>query len=271
MMLKEITPGPKLKPYVKSFYLYASDTDTMFDDIVFPSGNMEVIFNLGQGEWKIKKNNEFHRTPPIELWGQLTGPLPVRSVGRNIMLGIRFYPHSAAFFFNEDSSTITNEIIDGTELFGPTLNVLHDKLLSHADLSSRIVLIEDYLLTRLAITEKKHPKIRFVGEIAESFKSFDNNERVHSVSVRNKISPRYLNQLFLKYTGLTPKLYYKINRFQHSLNLINNQDQKLTSIGYDSGYFDQSHFIRDFKMFTGITPTSFSSQTLPINQILACA
>jgi len=145
---------------------------------------------------------------------------------------------------------------------------LHSRLLSIRDLSNRIALIEDYLLNRLVVSEKKNSKIRFIGEIANSLKNNCNNEKITSISIRNNISTRYLNQLFSQYTGLPPKLFCKINRFQYSLNLINANDQKLTGIAYDSGYFDQSHFIREFKLFTGITPTSFATQAFPINQIL---
>jgi AraC-like DNA-binding protein len=75
--------------------------------------------------------------------------------------------------------------------------------------------------------------------------------------------------LFLRYTGLTPKLYTKINRFQNSLQLVGRKDATLTSIAYDCGYFDQSHFIREFKSFTGITPSVYSPQNSPLNFALA--
>jgi AraC-like DNA-binding protein len=82
---------------------------------------------------------------------------------------------------------------------------------------------------------------------------FDNIENVAS---RYGISSRYLQKLFLQYTGLTPKLYHKINRFQKSLVLVSKKNMPLTSIAYDCGYFDQSHFIRDFKSFTGFLPSA---------------
>jgi AraC-like DNA-binding protein len=268
MKLREILPSQPLKPYLKGFYLYESQLGLPFDDIVFPSGNMELIFNLGEGIWKTKKDDSFYPTPMIEFWGQLTKPLAIQSVGSNTMLGIRFYSHSAAYFFNEDVSVFNNEIRDATDLFGASIGSLHASLLGHLDLRSRIALIETYLLKRIAISEKKHAKIKFIGEIAASLQKHCHHEKIVSISVRNHISSRYLTQLFSQYTGLPPKLYCKINRFQHSLYLINHK-QKLTSIAYDSGYFDQSHFIKEFKLFTGITPTSFATQALPINQMLA--
>jgi AraC-like DNA-binding protein len=269
MIFKEILPGPKLQPYIKCFYIYESDSFLDYDDIVFPSGTMEVIFNLGEGNWKTKKDGKFNTTPPVELWGQITKPLAIKSIGKNTMLGFRFYPHSAAYFFNENVAEFNNEVVSAADLLGSSLNTLHSKLLDITDLDKRIKLIEEYLWSKLAISEKKHSKIKFVGELADSLKFNYNSEKIISISNRKNISVRYLNLLFSQYTGLPPKLFYKINRFQHSLSLIQSNEQKLTRVAYDSGYFDQSHFIREFKLFTGITPNSFAAQASPINQILA--
>ncbi|HEV7738536.1 MAG TPA: helix-turn-helix domain-containing protein, partial [Chlamydiales bacterium] len=78
------------------------------------------------------------------------------------------------------------------------------------------------------------------------------------------ITSRYLQKLFFQYTGLSPKLYTKIHRFQNSLRLVTKKDTSLTSVAYDCGYFDQSHFIREFKSFTGLTPSGYSSESSPI-------
>jgi len=85
----------------------------------------------------------------------------------------------------------------------------------------------------------------------------------------HNITPRYLQKLFYSHTGLSPKSYNKINRFQLSLQLIAKNNQPFTSIAYDCGYFDQSHFIRDFKSFTGVTPSYYLVNEFPISEILS--
>ena len=100
MGFKYLSPSGILKPYIKSYYIFESGSDIEFEDTVFPSGGMEVIFNLGEGVWESSVENKFFKTPQIELWGQITKPLAIKSKGRHTMLGIRFLTHSAACFFS---------------------------------------------------------------------------------------------------------------------------------------------------------------------------
>lgn len=269
MVFQEIKPSPALKPFVKCFYFYDSGPLDAFSDTVYPSGNMEMVFNLGHGHWKFQKNNDFYTTAPVELWGQVTKPLAIKSSGANTMLGIRFYPHSMAYFSEESMKALTNETIDAADLFGPTLHTLHSRLLDAVDLRTRIILLEHYLLARLQVSTKRQAKLKFVGEIVNSLKYNFSTERIAAISSRNNITPRYLAMLFSEYTGLQPKLLCKINRFNYSLNLIHSNEQDLTGIAYDSGYFDQSHFIKEFKLFTGLTPNAFTTNASALNLALA--
>ncbi|HVU93605.1 MAG TPA: helix-turn-helix domain-containing protein [Puia sp.] len=92
--------------------------------------------------------------------------------------------------------------------------------------------------------------------------------RINAIATRHGITSRYLNKLIYQHTGLTPISFNKIRRFQFSLRLIARKDQPLTSIAYESGYFDQSHFIKEFKSFTGLTPSAYLKNISPVNQLL---
>lgn len=269
MIFNEIAPGNKLKPFIKCLYFYQSDSAVDYHDIVFPSGNMEVIFNLGSGNWQAKRDNNYYTTPPVEFWGQITKPLAIKSIGRNTMFGIRFYPHTAAYFFNEKLSEFNNEVVNAADIFGPSLKQLHERLLEAAGMETRVRLAEDYFADRLHLSEKRHHKLKLVGGFINSLVNDAGTSRITDISARNRISSRYLNMLITEYTGLQPKLLTKINRFQHSLALVNSSTQNFTSIAFEAGYFDQSHFIREFKSFTGITPNTFAANASPINQLLA--
>jgi AraC-like DNA-binding protein len=270
MKYTEIIPGEGLKPYIKCYYTFESDFNVEFDDTVFPGGHMEIIFNLGEGVWKSSVNDKFHTTPPVELWGKLTHPLPVRSVGKNMMLGIRFYAHSAAYFLNEEVYEFNDQIADLRDLLGAPVKILHARLKETSQLNRRIQLIEDFLLNRLSLREKKisSNNISMIGQIINEMQKNDMPDHVEVIARRHNISSRYLRKLFLQYTGVTPKLYNKISRFQQSLQLITGRQSSLTSIAYDCGYADQSHFIRDFKSFAGFTPSSYAPDAYPVSQAI---
>ena len=284
MHYQEIIPDGQLKHYVKCYYYYESSSAVAFEDTVFPSGSMEIIFNLGSGHWQAAADHRqtaaghwqaaagetlYQTTPPVELWGQITQPLPIRSLGKNTMMGIRFLPHGAALFLKEKAAEFNNLVLDYRDVAGKPAAALHQQLLEAMTLPERIALIETYLLNTLAATKKKPDHLSIVHDIMRELRRQEVPENIDTVASRYGISSRYLQKLFLQHTGLTPKLYSTIHRFQHSLRLITKNESPLTSIAYDCGYFDQSHFIREFKSFTGLTPGGYSLETSPLTGTLA--
>jgi AraC-like DNA-binding protein len=266
---KHFSPSDILKPYVRHYYIFESDSDAEFEDTVFPSGDMEAIFNLGAGTWESSVDNEFIKTPKIELWGQITKPLAIRSKGKHTMLGIKFFTHSAAYFFNDEIGVFNDQITDLSDIIGIPVKILHAQLLETSDQHKRIELIENFLLRRLIANEKKSYRIDKVANILTSIKKNPAENNLGNIASRHGITSRYLHRLIYQHTGLSPKSFNKINRFQFSLKLIAKNQQHLTSIAYDSGYFDQSHFIRDFKSFTGLTPSAYLENISPVNLMLA--
>lgn len=264
MGFTEISPENRLKPYIKCYYIYESESDVTFEDTVFPSGCLEIIFNLGTGQWQTSVENEYVTNPAIELWGQIIKPLAIRSVGRHAMLGIRLFPHAAAYFLNDTISAFNDQVVDFRQVADNSVSQLHDQLLHTPGWKKRIDLIEAFLLQRFSLSEKKHNKVLVVSDIMKEISHPDFFDNIENVASRYGFTSRYLQKLFLQYTGLTPKLYSKINRFQNSLKLVTQKDASLTSIAYDCGYFDQSHFIREFKAFTGYTPSGYMVDSSPI-------
>jgi len=259
MNFQEFIPSEVLKPYIKCYYTFESDSDTEFEDTVFPSGLMEIIFNLGEGTWETLVNGKFQTTPKIELWGQIVKLLAVKSKGKHFMLGIRFFPHTAAWFLEGDIAIFNNQVSNLSDIIGAPVKILHSQLLETPKTNSRIELIEDFLMRRLSVTHEKPLKIDKVANILSSIKRNATESNIGDIALKHGITPRYLHKLIYRYTGLSPKSFNKINRFQNSLKLIAKNVQPLTSIAYDCGYFDQSHFIRELKSFTGFAPSGFDS------------
>jgi len=112
-------------------------------------------------------------------------------------------------------------------------------------------------LKKLALFEKKLDQVTLINHVMTELRQEDFFDNIKNVASRYGITSRYLQKLFSNHTGLTPKLYSKINRFQNSLRLVAKKNTSLTTIAYECGYFDQSHFIREFKAFTGVLPSTY--------------
>ena len=81
---------------------------------------------------------------------------------------------------------------------------------------------------------------------------------LHKIQSELNLSERSLERIFKADIGISPKLFFRINRFQTTLNCIRGQSFKsLTEVAYQHVYADQSHYIREFKEFTGSTPKQF--------------
>jgi len=264
MTYHEFKPGKPLQPYVKCYYVYESATNAAFEDTVFPCGSMEIVFNLGTGNWHTDTGDAFITTPAIELWGQLTNPLAVRSTGRNTMLGVRFFPHAAASILNDKVSLFNDQVVDFSDVSGRAINTLHTQLLETISWNKRIALVEAFLLQQLSQATKRLNKVAVLNNLMYELRQQELFETMSTIASRYGITARYMQQLFVQYTGLTPKLYAQINRFQNSLQLVRAGSTSLTSIAYECGYSDQSHFIREFKAFTGITPSGYSIENSPV-------
>ena len=269
MEFKHFSPSDILKPYIRHYYIFESDSGIEFEDTVFPSGDMEVIFNLGEGTWESLVDNKFNKTPKIELWGQITKPLAIRSKGRHTMLGIKFFTHSASYFFNDTIGIFNDQISDLGDIIGSPAKALHTQLLETKDQQRRIDIIESFMLKQLIANEKKSYRIDKVANILSSIRKNPSENNLGYIASRHGITSRYLHKLIYQHTGLSPISFTKINRFQFSLKLIAKNDQPFTSIAYDCGYFDQSHFIKDFKSFTGVTPSAYLANVSPVNLMLA--
>lgn len=271
MRYEEFLPDGILKHYVQCYFTCESDTHITTHDQVFASGTMELMFNLGDdGPQRIINGNTVSQ-PRVQLWGQTIRPFTFTTTGKHAMLGIRFFPHTAACFFEEPIAAFNDEVTDLHDITSTEGRLLYDRLLYTASLPARITLLEAFLLSRLQRFQLKLAKLNMMDHIIRRLNPDDLPDRINTIAGRYGISSRYLQKLFLAHSGLTPNLFGKIARFQKSLQLVTQKQLPLTTIAYQCGYYDQSHFIKDFKTFTGIAPSHFRPESstdlfVPLNR-----
>jgi AraC-like DNA-binding protein len=134
--------------------------------------------------------------------------------------------------------------------------------------ANRVGILEKYLLSRF----RPLPEETLLQNVLEQLTHFDEECRIDAIVKSIGMNTRTFNRLFYKNLGISPIGYRKVARFRHSLRnkLFNKQFEKLTGIGYESNYNDQSYFIKMYQKIAGSSPARFFNavEKLADNQLI---
>lgn len=250
---KVFFPSPVLSRYVKYYWTCAHDRNVQ--EVMYPTGCLELCIDITDGETVRHRGNQSMIVPRVEVLGHWTIPTSATIKKGNTCLITRFQPYAASLFFPNQLSDFTNASIDLFDIFSRESSEFYHRLMEQPLLEQKVQVLEAFLLNRLVKTSKDQEKIAIVGGLCDficrSGESFD----MERLAAETGFSHRYIQKLFLNYVGISPKSFFSVQRFNKSLELVRSSNLSLTSIAYECGYYDQAHFIREFKSFTGITPS----------------
>jgi AraC-like DNA-binding protein len=224
-------------------YWYAKDGDsTPVKQKIIPDGFAEIIFHFGD-HYRINLDGRWKKQGKRLLAGQITKHFFLENTGMSDMLGIKLKPTAIAHLFNIPMK----EVVDNVITFDKRIKIDVDNIDEYFN-----VLCKNYPVD--------HPADKAV-DLVFSKKGM---VTVADICKELSVSERYLQQLFQKYVGLSPKFFARVVRFSYIFQLIKDKAPDWAQVVYEAGYYDQSHFIRNFKAFTGEDPSGyiFSEKTL---------
>ncbi|MBC7829735.1 MAG: helix-turn-helix transcriptional regulator [Chitinophagaceae bacterium] len=256
MEIKTFLPSDILKPYVKCYWIYTVDKENS-TEVLYPGGYIEIAINIASGNLTTIINDRRIGMPNIEVLGQLTSPAKVVATTGITLLVTRFYPYTASVFFPNQVSDFTNDSIDLNDVFSSEAIGLYNRMMQQDSITDKIDVLEFFLIQKLRINEKKLEKLKLVNNICDRIDNDCELFKIENVASYYGFSERFIQKLFLDFIGITPKSFFNIRRFRKSLQLVQSSFHSLTSIAYECGYYDQSHFIKEFKTFSGVTPSHF--------------
>jgi AraC-like DNA-binding protein len=246
-------PSDILKPYIKHYWvLYASKS--LSNVVLFPSGFMEFAINISEGSATIHLGNRISKMPKLEILGHLTNPTTETISAGTTVLITRFYPHAASIFLPNPAGDFTNNSTDLNNVLNDNLSGFYHQLMEQPSLQQKIKLLEAFLIRRLMNTSKRLETARLVEQLCKTIQAGGSSFNLKKLASRYQISERYIQKIFLDYVGITPQRLFSVQRFTRSLQLVRTASSSLTDIGYECGYYDQAHFIREFKSYTGLAP-----------------
>jgi AraC-like DNA-binding protein len=256
MGFQQFVPSDILKPHIKCFWVFTNDRDNA-TEVLYPSGYLELAINISSGQVATIIGDRYIKMPKVEVLGQLTSPVKLTATKGVTLLIARFYPHASSLFLHNQASDFTNDSIDLNDVFKNEATALYHQMMEQDSILYKISILETFLIRKLRILEKKQEKLRLVEQICSHAYQDGEFFNLANLASHYGFSERHIQKLFLEFTGLSPKRLFNIHRFNRSLELVRSSGSPLTSIAYESGYYDQAHFIKEFKSFTGVTPSEF--------------
>lgn len=223
---------------------------------IIPDGCVEMAFILGDDIKRYTNETDFILQPRACVIGHTTDPFYIEPTGSVKTFAIRFYPYGITNFVDISLESLANKETPLDQIFGFNIaKELEEKIIQSVNTVTRIQIIEEFLLKQL----KKNSTIdsivrRTIDVILETKGSVS----IGSLVLDDVTKRKQLERKFLKEVGVTPKKLGKMIRLQTALTmLLNAESTNLIQIAYESDYFDQAHFIKDFKEFTGLNPKKF--------------
>jgi AraC-like DNA-binding protein len=189
----------------------------------------------------------------------------IEPVGVTGSFVVQFKPNGFLPFTTIPIKEMENTAVSLDKLFGEHGLKLGHKILNANTTSERIQIIENFLFKKLA--EKKVID-DIVNSTVDTIFSTKGHFSINEFTKSNHIHRRQLARKFSTTIGLSPKQLAKTIRLQTTLKaLLNEELTSLTEVAYANEYFDQAHFIKDFKEFTGLTPKEFYGEELKMSLI----
>jgi AraC-like DNA-binding protein len=251
----EILPCAILAPYIKNYTVVTIEKQ-LDNEVFYPSGYVDLVINISGGAAATIINGKRKDTPAIELLGHLTLPTRLTVEKGTSVLIVRIYPHASSLFFSNPLSEFTNYATDMYDVSLYENKELYDRVMEANELTSKIKILENYFLQLLKKNETRLKKISIIKSLSQQFAVNSQTFHLRDIAQNSGLSERYIQKLYLANIGISPVALNSVMRFNKSLQLVLNTQESLTTIAYDCGYYDQAHFIKEFKKFTGIIPSA---------------
>jgi AraC-like DNA-binding protein len=250
------TPSPPLNFYIHRFY-YPNESLPLPREKILPLPMLDLKINFGGGFQVYDSNEGEPFTILTESWalGLWTTYHIVNWPSDLQYLGVSFKPGGACRFLGLPLSELQNQVVSLDAIWGRFAAELRERLYAAPTIQARFALLEQFLLARLCEAPQGLKAVQYaVAEIARQHGALSIRELSESMGM----SQKHLIVQFKQMVGCTPKELGRLYRFADVLASIDlTQPVDWTLVAHQFHFHDQSHFIRDFREFTGNTPTDY--------------
>jgi AraC-like DNA-binding protein len=261
MLYLEHSPQPALSPFIKTLWYVRDPEATHRHERVLPTGRAQIVLSLAR-DYLTDANNfayPLNHSPAGIFLGIYSRYQQIDAIDFTELIGIVFHPGGTVPFFPDNASTFANCETALDDLWGRASLNLRNELRDAPTPEQKFSLLEFALLTRLALS--KHQRRDPILDYALThLHAAPGTTTIAELTRTTGLSPRRLSERFNEQVGISPKLYCRIQRFQQALQLMHQgADVPWAELALTCGYYDQSHFANDFRAFSGLSATDYST------------
>lgn len=262
---REQPPGCRLLPFVNCYWSLRAPQPLRLRDRTFPDGCQEIVFNIGTQVLRSDNGRDYFRNPAVELIGQMTRAYDIVTEGEQLYFGVKFHPHGFAAFTPEPVDSLRDQSIDLHLLFGRGFDEVHERIVERRSWAHFVQAMERCLLARLDAGQSASRAFRDVDAMVRAIFAAPGEGGLRQAYGRADLGRRRLQGAFRRMTGLSPQQLTGMVRFQSCFDGLQ-AGVPYPQLALACGYYDQAHFNREFRRYTGMTPGAWKQAQAPLNR-----
>jgi AraC-like DNA-binding protein len=263
MRLQQIEPHPLLKNYIEKIWLFESSGKMPADDLklVVPNGHIKLSVAFRNGIVAAMDGKSFtSKEQNISLTGLTDVPV-ILDVEKDVSTGtivVEFNPQGAYRFFHLSLSDIKNQIHSLADILGSVARKLEEQVSNARSINEKVTLLQQFLFKQFT----RQPEDSIFEYCVAKIISSRGKVTIKELEKKTGYSSRWLNMKFKDNLGVSPKNLSTIIRFNQYYNAVaNNNEMDFMQNAFYEHYYDQSHFLKEFKRFTGQSHSGFEKIT----------
>ncbi len=256
MHYQKYSPNPSLRSFIQTYYIWENpDNANVLTIESPPSAYTAMVFNLGEPFLAGVYGGKLYQVPLCFFTGQATQSYTLKLSGKIFMIGVVLKATSFYHFTGLDQKPFLNKRADLFNIMGNKAKKVYEQLKNLTNRKKMITLLDQFFLQIIA--ERKIVR----DEVDKSVDIIDDqhgNLKLANLQEKVSLSPRYFQKVFTRRIGVSPKSYMRLRRMSHICFLLSTKKEiNWHDLVYEGGYFDQSHFIKDFMDFIGRNPSLY--------------
>lgn len=249
-------PSEALRAFVEHYWFVEAVDDEVVDlrVDVFVDARADLIFNFGAPYVRTVIGGEPRSIDASNLDAQRLVPIRIEQRGQVRTTGVRFRLGGLAPFAKHELREFTGQTPAPEIVFGDGARDLELALRRAGDIDAQAALLDAFFLAAL----QRAPSLEAFTRALDLAVATRGETSVDDMAACAEVSPRHLDRLFAKHLGVPPKTLARVLRFQAALGaLMRDPGCTLAEVALAAGYFDQAHFIKDFRKMTGGVPRGY--------------